>query len=207
MDGAGRRVHERGRGAGHRSSGAGGGGGAGGAGGRVTEAAAREAGLAEQRQALLARITDGMRRAERAAAEIERHLAAAAEAGRWRRFGELLLASGSTRTPPERRETLRQEHAYLDQMRVLAAQAATQEELRMLRHELGEAGVLRRRRTDRRAGPGGARAPAAPPRGGGPPPRRSWYSPSRSPRRRRFWKISDRRSAARSSWTRRCRCG
>src|SRR3989304_5238360 len=62
MDGAGRRVHERGRSARHRSSGAGGG-------------------------------------AERAAAEIERHLAAGAEAGRWRRFGELLLAYGST-VPP-----------------------------------------------------------------------------------------------------------
>ena len=172
---------------------------------RVIETAAREAALAEQRQALLARITDGMRRAERAAAEIERHLAAAAEAGRWRRFGELLLAYGSTVPPgateitvpdfdgtpitipldphrsavvnaqayfrrhakavasrralPERLETLRQEHAYLDQMRVLAAQAATQEELRTLRHELGEAGVLRRRRTDRRARPAAAPAP------------------------------------------------
>src|SRR3970040_1263406 len=59
MDGAGRRVHERGRGARHRRRGAGG----------------------------------------RAGAEIERHLAAAAEAGRWRRFGELLLAYGST-VPP-----------------------------------------------------------------------------------------------------------
>ncbi len=172
---------------------------------RVIEAAAREAGLAEQRQALLARITDGMRRAERAAAEIEQHLAATAEADRWRRFGELLLAYGSTvppgateitvpdfdgtpisipldprrsavvnaqayfrrhgkaaasrRTLPARLDALRQERAYLDQMRVLAAQAATQEELRTLRHELGEAGVLRRRRTDRRARPAAAPAP------------------------------------------------
>ncbi len=171
---------------------------------RVIETAAREAALGEQRHTLLARISDGMHRAERAAAEVEQQLAAAAEADRWRRFGELLLAYGSAATPgaaeitvpdfdgtpttipldphhsavanaqayfrrhgkaaaarralPGRIETLRQERAYLDQMRVLAAQATTQEELWTLRRELGEAGVLRRR-ADRRARPAGAPAP------------------------------------------------
>ncbi|MDQ7850089.1 MAG: NFACT family protein [Armatimonadota bacterium] len=156
---------------------------------RVVEEQARAAVLGEHRRALLGRIADRLGRTERAAAQVESHLTEAAEADRWRRFGQLLLAYASTVPPgatavtvpdfdgkpvtipldpqrspvanaqacfrrhardaasrrilPERLAALRQERAYLEQMRTLAELATTQEEIRTLAHELEEAGVLR----------------------------------------------------------------
>lgn len=66
---------------------------------RVIEEEARTAALEEQRRALLARIADRLGRTERAAAQVEAHLAESEEADRWRRFGQLLLAYAS-KVPP-----------------------------------------------------------------------------------------------------------
>jgi len=171
---------------------------------RVIEEEARAAALGEQRQALLALIADRLARTGRAAAQVERHLAEAAEADRWRRYGQLLLAYASTVPPgatavtvpdfdgtpvtvpldpqrspvanaqayfrrhsraaasrrvlPDRLEALRQERAYLEQMRTLAEMATTREEVRTLVGELEDAGVLRHR-PGRRKRPAKAGAP------------------------------------------------
>ncbi len=55
--------------------------------------------LGEQRQSLLARIVSALRRAERAAAEVQAQLTEAKKAAQWRRFGELLLAYAGTVAP------------------------------------------------------------------------------------------------------------
>jgi predicted ribosome quality control (RQC) complex YloA/Tae2 family protein len=162
---------------------------------RVVEEEARGAAAAEQRQALEARLTAAVRRVEGATADVEAGLSAAAEAARWRRFGELLLAYGASvrpgadavtvpdfdgtpvtipidprRTPvanaqayfrrhakaalsrralPERLTALRAERTYLEQLRVLVAQAVGPDEMRALAQEAAEAGLTGGRRQSR----------------------------------------------------------
>jgi len=62
----------------------------------VIETGAEAAALDDLRRRLLARIEQAAGRAERGIADIEAQIAAGAEAGTWRRFGELLLAYAPT---------------------------------------------------------------------------------------------------------------
>jgi predicted ribosome quality control (RQC) complex YloA/Tae2 family protein len=65
---------------------------------RVVEEEARGAALADLQRSFLARIAEAVRRAERAARDVQTQMEEAGRADRWRRFGELLLAYAATVT-------------------------------------------------------------------------------------------------------------
>lgn len=74
--------------------------------GRVIEAAARRDSVEEGRRSLIARVDESARRVRRAEGEVTAAMAEAAEAPRWRRWGELLLAYASMVEPGADRVTV-----------------------------------------------------------------------------------------------------